>query len=189
MARCRSPSVVCSGISGRSSTRRIGLALAEPGEETIERRIAGTTPEDPLEAGAQTSRPAPVGLVLPSLQVAVEPPDQLPHEIDGTALRRGDRQELVDQPLGMDPAQGVRTDAELSGIIRHDHCVAEQAMLADGAPHRPLGGDLHRIGRYLERRDAESLEMRRPGVPVGKLRWGCEDSLSITGPARLCRRM
>ena len=73
---------------------------------------------------------------------------------------------------GVDPAQGVRTDAELSGIVRHDHGVAEQAMLADGAPHRPLGGDLHRIGRYLERRDAERLEMRRPGVAVGEAALG-----------------
>ena len=189
-AACRSPSRwCCSGICAVEHAEKLGLALAEPGEETIERRIAGTTPEDPLEAGAQTSRPAPVGLVLPSLQVAVEPPDQLPHEIDGTALRRGDRQELVDQPLGMDPAQGVRTDAELSGIIRHDRCVAEQAMLADGAPHRLWAAIFSGSGVTSSAATPRASRCAAQACRSGKLRWGCEDSLSITGPARLCRRM
>ena len=62
-------------------------------------------------------------------------------------------------------------------------------MLADGAPHRPLGGDLHRIGRYLERRDAESLEMRRPGVRVGEAALGVRGQSVDHRPARWCRRM
>ena len=48
-------------------------------------------------------------------------------------------------------------------------------MLADGAPHRALGGDRHRIGQHLERGDAERLEMRRPGLLVGKAALGMRD--------------
>lgn len=48
-------------------------------------------------------RAPPLGLALPSLQVAVEPPDQLSDEVDGTTLRLGDRQQLMDQAFGMNP--------------------------------------------------------------------------------------
>ena len=83
--------------------QELGLARVEPGEETIECRIAGAAPEDPVEPRAHCRRPSPLGLALPSLQVAVEPPDQLSDEIDGTTLRLGNRQQLMDQAFGMNP--------------------------------------------------------------------------------------
>ena len=74
----------------------------------------------------------------------------------------GEGVELVDQPLGMDPAQGVAADLELAGIVADDHRVAEQAVRLDAAPQRAFGGDQHGIGRDLERRDAEPVEMGLP---------------------------
>jgi hypothetical protein len=53
--------------------------------------------------------------------------------------------ELMDQPLGMDPAQAVATDIELTGIVADDDGVLEQPMRLDAAPERPLGRDQHRI--------------------------------------------
>ena len=72
----------------------------------------------------------------------------------------------------MNPAQRVGADAELAGIVGHHHSAIEQPVPADGAPHRPLRGDLHRIGCHLQRRDAKRLEMRRPGLPVGEAALG-----------------
>ena len=103
------------------------------------------------------------------------PHDQLPHEIDGTALRLGDRQELVDQPLGMDPTQGVRTDAELAGIIGHHDGAIEQPMPADGPPDSPCEAIFTGSGVPETPSDAERLEMRRPGLLVGKAALGMRD--------------
>ena len=45
----------------------------------------------------------------------------------------------------------------------------------DGAPHRALRGDRHRIGQHLERGDPERLEMRHPDPLVGKAALGVRD--------------
>ncbi|EJC77956.1 hypothetical protein Rleg10DRAFT_6683 [Rhizobium leguminosarum bv. trifolii WSM2012] len=49
------------------------------------------------------------------------------------------RHQLVQQTLGVDPAQRMGADAELSGIVGHDHRIADQAMMADSAPDAGLG--------------------------------------------------
>lgn len=56
----------------------------------------------------------------------------------------GEGVELVNQPLGMDPAQTVATDIELAGIVANDHGLLEEAMGLDAAPQCPFGGDQHR---------------------------------------------
>ncbi len=67
--------------------------------------------------------------------------------------------ELVNKTLGMDPAQGMRADLELTGIIADDHRCGQQIMGLDTAPQRRLGGDQHRIGAHLEFGNAELVEM------------------------------
>ena len=81
-------------------------------------------------------RRAPVGL-----QVGVEPPDQGAHELLGGVLPVGEGVELVHEPLGMDPAQGVSVERELAGVVGQDHRVGQQAVRLDAAPERTLGGD------------------------------------------------
>lgn len=62
----------------------------------------------------------------------------------------------------MDPAQGVVGDTELTRIVRNDHRVAEQAVMADGAPDRRLRNRTQKLsvedidvlaGQMLEERD------------------------------------
>ena len=53
-------------------------------------------------------------------------------------LLLGEGVELVHQPLGMDPTQGVPADIELAGIVADDHRVGEQAVRLDAAPQRAL---------------------------------------------------
>ena len=63
------------------------------------------------------------------LEIGVEPPDQGAHALPG---RRGwpigERIELVDQPLGVHPAQAVRADGELAGVVADDHRVGQQPV-------------------------------------------------------------
>ena len=80
----------------------------------------------------------------------------------------GEGIELMDQPLGMNPAQAVGADLELPGIVAHDHGAGEQAMGLDAAPERPFGSDLDRIGRHVERCDGELLQMGLPRSLVGE---------------------
>ena len=61
------------------------------------------------------------------------------------------------------------TDGELTGIVADNHRVAQKLVGLDAAPQRPLGGDLHRVGRDGELGDAEPLKMRLPRRRVGKL--------------------
>ena len=63
----------------------------------------------------------------------------------------------------MDPAQAVRADVELPGVIADDDGVGQEAMRLDTAPQGTLGGDHDRIGVDFESRDAESVEMCGPG--------------------------
>ena len=57
------------------------------------------------------------------------------------AVQVGEGVELVHQPLGMDPAQRMPTDDELTGIVADDDGIAQEAMRLDAAPQRALGGD------------------------------------------------
>src|SRR6267142_6483093 len=85
-----------------------------------------------------------------SLEIAVERPDQSTDTGLGCAVLIGEGVELVNQTLGMDPAQAVLTDVELPGIVADNHGVGQEAVRLDAAPQRSLGGDQHRIGVDLQ---------------------------------------
>ena len=50
------------------------------------------------------------------------------------ALLIGERIQLMDQPLGVYPAQRVRTDGELAGLVAQHHGAAQEAVRLDAAP-------------------------------------------------------
>ena len=83
-------------------------------------------------------------------------------------MRGAQRLQLMDELVGMHPAQGMVADPELAGTIGDDHGVTQQALIAQGAPESGLGGDLDRIGGDLERIEAEPVQMRVPGGFVAK---------------------
>jgi hypothetical protein len=66
----------------------------------------------------------------------------------------------------------VPTYAELAGVVRDDDRAVEQPVVADAAPERPLGRDLDRVGGDLKPGEAERLEKRLPGGPVGEVLGG-----------------
>ncbi|WP_261330486.1 hypothetical protein [Rhizobium leguminosarum] len=106
-------------------------------------------------------------------------PDKIPQGFDVFHLAGRRRHQLVQQPLGVDPAQRMGADAELSGIVGHDHRIADQTMMADGAPDAGLGKradyflveDVDTIGgQILEKRNLigkaprfTCLQMRQKG--------------------------
>ena len=114
------------------------------------------------------------GLALPGrmlaigFEIAIEPPDQRARSALSLALFIREGVELVNEALGMDPAQAVRADVELPGVIADDDGVGQEAMRLDAAPQGALGGDHDRIGVDLESRDAEAVEMSGPGDLAGE---------------------
>ena len=148
--------------------QQLGPAPMQAGQQPIQHDMAGAAGENPVEPGPQRRGPPGTGIALPGLQVGVEPPDQRSLELDGTALLIGGGHQLVDQPLGMDPAERVLAEAELAGIVGDDHRPGQQAMRLDRAPERALGGDPHRVGGDRQAVDAEGGEVRLPGGLVGK---------------------
>src|SRR6266581_7598664 len=66
-------------------------------------------------------------------------------------------------------------------------------MRLDAAPQSPLGGDADRIGRDLERRDAEPVEMLAPGgrvreMLVRMLVQSCDDRAGQVPSAHVAER-
>src|SRR4051812_21240411 len=56
-----------------------------------------------------------------SLEISVELPNQRANLLLCQALLIGERIQLMDQPLGVNPAQRVRTNRELAGLDRGEH--------------------------------------------------------------------
>jgi len=116
--------LVCSGISGRSSTMSNSRLLAW---SRASRRLRVTKPV--LRVKMRSNRgpqggPARLGRMLAiGFEIAIEPPDQCTGSALGQALLIGKGVELVNQALGMNPAQGMLTDIELTGVITDDHGV------------------------------------------------------------------
>ncbi|WP_353007412.1 transposase [Mesorhizobium sp. M0976] len=81
------------------------LAAMQPGKKPVEHDVAGSSFEQALEAGAQGRRAARTRSTLVVLELVIEPPDQLAHDVDGLTLIRGHGYQFVDEPLGVDPAQ------------------------------------------------------------------------------------
>ena len=81
----------------------------------------------------------------------------------------------------MHPAQAMLPHVELSGIIADDHGRGKEAVRLDAPPKRAFGGDAHRVGRDVERGNAQVVEMRLPGRVIGK---AC---LALVGETRHAR--
>ena len=96
------------------------------------------------------------------LQAPIEPPDHPLGDLDGVALFVVGGDELVDEALGVDPAQRVVADAELAGVVGNDDRAREQAFGLDRAPQRRLAGRAHRIGRDPQVGKAERAQMIGP---------------------------
>src|SRR5713101_7637737 len=144
------------------------LVGMEPCEQTVEGDEAGLTHEDAVEPCPQGGLALPGRMLAIGFEIAIEPPDQCARSALSLALFIGEGIELVNEALGMDPAQAVRADIELPGIIADDDGVGQEAMRLDAAPQGALAGDQYRIGVDLESRDAEAVEMCGPGDLAGE---------------------
>ena len=128
-----------------------------------------------------------MGLI--DLEVAVEAPDQVADALLRGAVQVGEGVELVHETLGVHPAEAVRTDFELSGVIADDGGRREEAVCLDAAPERAFGGDADRVGRDVERRKAEAVEMSLHALRSAKRVSPWPASKAMTVPARLRPRM
>src|SRR5712691_8521792 len=147
---------------------QLGLVGMETSEQAVEGDKAGAALEDTVEAGAQR-RLAPrrwVGLV--GLEVAIEPPDEAAHALLRGALEVGEGVELVDEALGMHPAQAMLPDVELSGVVADNRRAGQKTVRRNAAPESAFGGDADRVVLDLERDDAEAVQVRLPSPAVGK---------------------
>src|SRR5215831_16586586 len=121
-------------------------------EQPVEDDEPGLAREDAVEACPQGS-PGLSARILPvGFEIAIERPDQSTNPGLGLALIIGEGIELVNEPLGMNPAQAMLADVELTGVVADDHAVGQEAMRFDAAPQGSLGGHHDGIGINLESR-------------------------------------
>src|SRR5271166_4688014 len=104
------PDVVFGGVGVESDFRPLEHAqeFALSGEQAF---------EDALEPGAQFGGSLRIGRRLVVLQLAIEPPDHPSRDLDSVALSVVGGDELVDEPLGVHPAQRMLADTELPGVV------------------------------------------------------------------------
>jgi len=93
------------------------LVGEETSEEPVERRVSGSAFEDAVEARLEFGGSFRARIELERLELAIEPPDRSLCDLDGAALPVVGGNELVDEALGVNPAQGVVADMELSGVV------------------------------------------------------------------------
>ena len=132
-------------------------------QQAVERGISGFGAiEDSLELRAQDFGSLGAGSELVVLQLAIEPPDHSPRDLDGLALNLVGGDQLVDESFGVDPALRVHADAELAGAVRNNDEIAEPALLLKRAPQRALAGHAHGIGRDRQLGHAQLAQAPHP---------------------------
>ena len=93
-----------------------------------------------------------LGILAIDFEVAIERPDKLTNAGLGLALLVGEGVELVNETFGMNPAQAMLADIELTSIVTDDHRAGQKAMPLDATPQGSLGGNHGGIGIDLETR-------------------------------------
>jgi len=66
--------------------QQLGLLAMETRKQAVQHDVAGGPGEDAGEACPQGPGPFGVGIALPDLEVAIEPPDECPGQLDGLAV-------------------------------------------------------------------------------------------------------
>ncbi len=133
-------------IGSFEHAQELFLAPEQASQQMIEGGVAGSALEDAVELRAEEVRLFRARCALVILQAPIEPPDRPLGDRDGVALSVVGGDELVDEALGVDPAQRVVADAELAGVVGNDNRAGEQALGLDRAPQRRFAGEAHRIG-------------------------------------------
>src|SRR5260370_32980710 len=149
----------------------------EPCKQPVEGDESGLAREDAVEQGTHGSLALPARVLAVDFEVAIERPDELTNAGLGLALLIGKGIKLVNETLGMNPAQAMLADSELTSIVTDDHRVGQKAMRLDAAPQGSLGGNHDGIGIDPESQDAKPVEMRSPGCLIG------EDLIRMFGQA------
>ena len=84
--------------------QELGLITLETLEDVIEGFAGGFGGAQGLEAGGDLGFGRRVRMLTVGLQVPIEEPNLLPHPGDGSPVRVGQRQQVLQRPLSMDPA-------------------------------------------------------------------------------------
>src|SRR5271169_4557132 len=95
--------------------------------EAVEGDEAGFAGEDAIELCHKDGLALRGGRATVGLEIAVELPDRRAHGGLGGAVLVREGVELVNQALGMNPAQAVLANIELPGIVTDDYAVAQKA--------------------------------------------------------------
>src|SRR5450755_2069243 len=118
--------------------QQFALVGMEPCEQAVEGDEPGLAREDAIEPCPQGGLAPADGMLAIGFEIAIEPPDQCTNFALRLALLIGEGVELVNKALGMDPAQAVLADIELTGIVADDDGVGQEAMRLDTAPQGAL---------------------------------------------------
>ena len=137
-------------------------------QQPIQGDEAGFTGEERIEAARQLPAEPFAWLSAIGFQSGVERPESGLYAFLFPPLVIGEGIQLVDQPLGVNPAQGMPADIELTGVVAEDHGVGQQSVRLDGAPQSAFGGDPHRLGMDVQGGNAKLLQVGHPGPFTGK---------------------
>lgn len=127
------------GFRPLENPQQFCLAASQSKQQFVEVAITGAQRENPIEPGLKAPGCTRIRSSLIGFQGLVKAPDEIPQGFDMPYLAGCRRHQFVQQTFGVDPAQRMGADAELSGIVGDNHRIADQTMMADGAPDAGLG--------------------------------------------------
>ena len=103
--------------------QQFGLVGMQPHEQAIKCDEAGAAAKDAIEAGAKLSATAGRGVEAVRFQIGIEPPDQRADTRLRDALLRGERVELMNQPLRVNREVSVRSRLQ-GGTMKGDGAIS-----------------------------------------------------------------
>ena len=120
-------------------SKQLMLVVPQTLQGLVERLITGFGATKLFKPGAYLFCPIGVRIDLVLLEIGVELPDLFPDPVDGLLMACIERNEPIDDTLGMDPAQDVVKHIELTRIVAHDHQIARDSLCQKSTHEGPFG--------------------------------------------------
>ena len=104
------------------------LVVPQTLQDLVESRIASFGATQLFKPGAYLICLSGLRIEFVILDIGVELPERLPDPVHGLLMVLIERDEPIDEALGMDPTQDMVEHIELTRIVTHDHPIAGDAL-------------------------------------------------------------
>jgi len=144
------------------------LVGVQPLEQLVEGGEGGALGEDGVVTRLKRRGQCRIGIALIGFEVRVQVPNFAAYPFLILTMAFIERDQLVDQALGVDPAQGMEQNRKLPGSVADDDQVGREPLVDQSAEQRPFRGDAPMAFDV----DPQGIEVLLPARDLGDRRMG-----------------